>query len=468
MSYKENNLLGKIFVERGYLKQYQVEQVITFSKRSGLRFASAVLELGFCDEHQALECFVEQIGVPAINFSRSTIRINTSIFPYDVAMEKLILPINITDTNILIALTNPFDKVLLDEIAFITGKKVIAYIALKLPLLKAINDIYMGKKKNYYTGELVKSTTTPQEYIDIVAPSVMNFDEEEETEDSYLIVGKLIEEGDDLTSSNDLLNVDVLLKPQKKVLIVDDEPDILKLVSKVVHKLKADSVTVDNGTDALPLIMKHQPDLIILDAMLPGMHGFEICKRIKNSDLAHIPVLIISAIYKGWQFESDIIKLYKADRFLEKPFRINLLMQTIKELLNNQTEDKAENRERNLEEQVREAINLIRKQKFKKAQTLLEDLAKSNPFSFRIKYLLGHIYTLDGKNYLAINELEGALEINRHFFPAAKDLAMIYEKMGFRNKAIEMWQVALDLSEDRTQQEQIKKHLIELVSSTPS
>ncbi|MBN2693602.1 response regulator [bacterium] len=455
--------IGTLFLNKGYITQNQLDQLITFSKRNHIKFASAALELGFVSEKKALECLCEQTGFPGIHFSTSSFKVVPSLIPYQVALEKKILSIKQTDTNLLVAMADPFDKVLIDEISFITGKKVIAYICIEKSVTDAIHQCYnllhQGNSATYNGDSVVQSSG---EYFDILTPDVGQFEDEEEIE---LIVGEIIE--DDELSKSDIISVPPL-KGAKKILIVDDESDILTLVSKVVKKLQMEPITVLNGSDALPLIIQHKPDLVILDAMLPGMHGFEICKKIKYSELSYIPVIIISAIYKGWQFEKDILNLYKADKFMEKPFRINILMETIQQLLTSQTQAQQNISEQSIEALLREGVDFIKKGLYKDAKRIFDESIRISPFSVQAKYLLGYLYELTNESYLAITELESALEINRHYLPAAKQLATIYEKLGFRNKAIEKWQIVLELSDDKDLKEQIKKRLIKLVTTIPN
>ncbi len=453
--------IGTLFLNKGYITQNQLEQLVTFSKRNHIKFASAALELGFVVEKKALECLCEQTGFPGIHFSASSFKVVPSLIPYQVALEKKILSIKQTETNLLVAMADPFDKVLIDEISFITGKKVIAYICIEKSVTDAIHQCYTllhQGNSSIFNGE--NAVQPNGEYFDILTPNVGQF--EEDDEEIELIVGEIIE--DDDLSKSDIINV-APLKGSKKILIVDDESDILTLVSKVVKKLQMEAITVLNGTDALPLIIQHKPDLVILDAMLPGMHGFEICKKIKYSELSYIPVIIISAIYKGWQFEKDIINLYKADKFMEKPFRINVLMEAIQNLLSASTSTQQNMSEQSIEALLREGVEFIKKGLYKDAKKILDESIKISPFSVQAKYLLGYLYELTNESYLAITELESALEINRHYLPAAKQLATIYEKLGFRNKAIEKWQIVLELSDDKELKEQIKKRLIKLVTT---
>lgn len=111
----------------------------------------------------------------------------------------------------------------------------------------------------------------------------------------------------------------------KRILIVDDERPLRMLISGTLEIGDYEIFEADNGIDALELIKKEMPDLVILDVMMPGMTGYEVCKRIKtNPDLANIKVLILTA--KGQQSDKEAAWEAMADFYLAKPFSpLNLL-----------------------------------------------------------------------------------------------------------------------------------------------
>jgi len=111
----------------------------------------------------------------------------------------------------------------------------------------------------------------------------------------------------------------------EKVLIVDDEEDILELVKYNFDREGYQALCAETGEEALILAGSQQPDLIILDLMLPGMNGLEITKALKRqSDTRHIPIIMLTA--KGE--ESDIVKGLElgADDYITKPFSPKVLL----------------------------------------------------------------------------------------------------------------------------------------------
>ncbi|MEG1943732.1 MAG: response regulator, partial [Angelakisella sp.] len=83
---------------------------------------------------------------------------------------------------------------------------------------------------------------------------------------------------------------------QKKVLIVDDEPHIMELLRMNMHQNGYDCLCVASGEDAIIAVRAYQPDVILLDVMLPGIRGLEVCERIKQDKAqVHIPIILLTA-----------------------------------------------------------------------------------------------------------------------------------------------------------------------------
>src|SRR5437867_7435642 len=82
----------------------------------------------------------------------------------------------------------------------------------------------------------------------------------------------------------------------ERVLIVDDDPDILRLVSYNLTQAGFDVATAPTGRRALESVQKRQPDLIILDLMLPDIDGMEVCRTLRQrDDLRRIPIVMLTA-----------------------------------------------------------------------------------------------------------------------------------------------------------------------------
>ncbi|MAX81263.1 MAG: response regulator [Crocinitomicaceae bacterium] len=123
------------------------------------------------------------------------------------------------------------------------------------------------------------------------------------------------------------------MKREKKVLIVDDEPNIIMSLDFLIRKEGYELFMARNGAEAMEQVEKHLPDLIILDIMMPDIDGYEVCRQIKNNEkTAHIKIVFLSAKSK----QSDVQKGLHlgADKYITKPFSTKFLMKEINAIIN--------------------------------------------------------------------------------------------------------------------------------------
>lgn len=119
---------------------------------------------------------------------------------------------------------------------------------------------------------------------------------------------------------------------KEKILIVDDERDIAKMLEYNLRKEGYRTVTAYDGEDALAAAKGEHPDLILLDLMLPGIDGLEVCKRLKEHDrTARIPLIMLTA--KSQETDRVIGLELGADDYVTKPFSPRELLARIKALL---------------------------------------------------------------------------------------------------------------------------------------
>jgi len=122
------------------------------------------------------------------------------------------------------------------------------------------------------------------------------------------------------------------MAPKKRILLIEDEEDIASLI-KLQAELSGYNLHVEvDGLNGYRAIEREQPDLILLDVMLPGLNGFDVCRRVKNNpDLRNIPVIMLTAKDK----ELDIVLGLElgADDYVAKPFSPQVLFSRIKAVL---------------------------------------------------------------------------------------------------------------------------------------
>ena len=119
---------------------------------------------------------------------------------------------------------------------------------------------------------------------------------------------------------------------KEKILIIEDEKDIVKMLDYNLKKEGFKTLSAHNGEDGLDMARKENPDLILLDLMLPEMDGLDVCKAIKNeAKTSHIPIIILTA--KAQETDKIVGLELGADDYMTKPFSPRELMARIKAVL---------------------------------------------------------------------------------------------------------------------------------------
>ena len=119
---------------------------------------------------------------------------------------------------------------------------------------------------------------------------------------------------------------------KEKILIIEDEKDIVKMLDYNLKKEGFKAFSANNGEDGLDMARKENPDLVLLDLMLPGMDGLDVCKAIKNdAKTTHIPIIILTA--KAQEADKIVGLELGADDYVTKPFSPRELIARIKAVL---------------------------------------------------------------------------------------------------------------------------------------
>lgn len=130
------------------------------------------------------------------------------------------------------------------------------------------------------------------------------------------------------------------MQKQTKILVIDDDPDLQTVVKSVLESKSYQLVAALDGDEGLRKVVDERPDLIILDVIMPGKSGFEVCREIKTDAkyyfFSHIPVLMLTV------YPDDREKMHlsmregmtmEAEDYLHKPFDPKELLNRVEELL---------------------------------------------------------------------------------------------------------------------------------------
>jgi DNA-binding response OmpR family regulator len=127
---------------------------------------------------------------------------------------------------------------------------------------------------------------------------------------------------------------------QTKVLIADDDPEILNLTRSLLRRRGFEVTEASDGDEAIRQVLENRPDLVILDVMMPGQSGWEVCRSIRETDsLKSTGVIMLTGV--GPRMNEMTSPLYGADAYLDKPFEFEALDLLITQVLEKRRQAKA-------------------------------------------------------------------------------------------------------------------------------
>ncbi len=118
--------------------------------------------------------------------------------------------------------------------------------------------------------------------------------------------------------------------PLKTVLVADDSRIFRALITEVLRERGLEVLQAADGREALDILLQKQPQLAVLDALMPMLSGFDVISMLREKAPAYQPtVFIVTAVYKSRRWESEARQQYKVDEYLEKPIEPEDLIKAI-------------------------------------------------------------------------------------------------------------------------------------------
>lgn len=124
----------------------------------------------------------------------------------------------------------------------------------------------------------------------------------------------------------------------KKIVIIEDEEQLGRLVQAYLEQHHYRAILVRDGVSGLKIIREQVPDLILMDLLLPRMHGFDVCQSVKKDQrLQHIPLIVMTAVYRTSMDKLQARRM-GVDDFVEKPLNFDELLKKIQQLTGTEPE----------------------------------------------------------------------------------------------------------------------------------
>jgi CheY-like chemotaxis protein len=130
-----------------------------------------------------------------------------------------------------------------------------------------------------------------------------------------------------------------------KILVVDDDPDMREALQMVLESSGYAVVLAEDGVECLSILKQEQPDLMILDLLMPRMDGFEVCKTLKDpryAKYAGMPIIILSSVQEGVsqrRYELETGVRLDVDDYVEKPIESAVLLERVGKIVKRISED---------------------------------------------------------------------------------------------------------------------------------
>ncbi|MDP2343918.1 MAG: response regulator [Deltaproteobacteria bacterium] len=450
--------LGEILVSSGLADAHDVNTVLNHTGEKK-KLASELYRLGVASERALARGLSEQHGHPAVVLSESSIDLSAlQLVPRVVATQHVVLPISLEPDALTLAVgelsSQGRRREIFDHIEFACGRPVVILLAVESVLEEAIGIAYDAHRD----GEkvLVGSVERPPgvsalQPLSIVRP----------------VVGPGLRPGDALAEPaiSNVENRPVIMGalPQRPVIfIVDDDDAIRALLARVLKTDGYDVVEASGGRQALEVLRTLRPALLVLDAMLPEVHGYDICHMVKASPVFEgVPVVMVSAVMKGFEHAREFQEVHKADAFVEKPFDVHYLRQVVARLLGRELPKAGLGPEWVKKvKALREEANVFWSMgDLDAAEDAVRRWRSLDPFDAQLYLLQGNVRVRRGDTEGAMKAYERAVAFNATFFAAYKNLAVVYEQLGFAQRSQFAWYRAYELAPDAETRRRIEEHL---------
>jgi DNA-binding response OmpR family regulator len=125
---------------------------------------------------------------------------------------------------------------------------------------------------------------------------------------------------------------------EKKILIVDYDVQSLESLAQIFKAYKLKIIKATDGLSAYEKFKSEKPDLVILEAILPKLHGFDLTKKISQESKGSVPIVIVTGLYRGAQYRHEAISSFGASDYFEKPYDSEKLLNSVLNLLNEEEE----------------------------------------------------------------------------------------------------------------------------------
>jgi len=456
--------------------------------------ASAALRLGLATEAALVRALVDLYDRPGVDLSCSVVpTANLTVVSHPFCRQRRVLPVSVGQSELVLAMADPEDITLADELRFVTGCKVLRYAAVPAAIERAIDGLVRERQRfaPAWRGSLAPALPDPAAaWVGVVhgsgkaVPSDLP-DLPEAAEEIELIPISQTVQTPFTAPSPARLERPPELQPAppsprsgsshptirqegvgagKVLLVADADPEVRQELVDLLGKLGGTVLQAANGRAALDITREARPDLVVLEAMLPMVQGFDVCRAIKGDPvLRPTKVALTSAVHRGTA-AADAQQAFGADAFLEQPLRGEEVLRVVKVLLLGPAGDPADAARRAQAATAwRAGQAAMRQGKLEEATTFLRDACTRDELSAEAHYYLGEALAKQGLLFEAAAAYARAAELRPDVDAAHQHLAQTWEQLGFKKSAREAWARAIETCRDEPRKKAMQARLLKLL-----
>jgi CheY-like chemotaxis protein len=452
---------------------------------------SAALRLGLATEGALVRALIQRHDCPGVDLSRSVIpTANLAVVAQGFCRQRRVLPVSVGKAELVLAMANPEDVTLADELRFVTGRKVLRYAAVPAAIDRALDGLVREKQRfgPAWRGAQAPSLPDPgAAWVGVVHGARRSDPLElpEASEELELVpISETLETPFAAPSPARLTRPDELrtrmAAPRaegfattlrlegagagKLALVADSAGETRDVLAGLLEKLGCTVLQAANGRAALDITREARPDLVVLEAMLPMVQGFDVCRAIKGDPvLRPTRVVLTCAIHRGTA-AADAQQAFGADAFLEQPLRPDDVTRVAKVLLLGPAGDPAEaGRRAEAGAKWRAGAAVLREGRLEEATALLREASTLDELSAEAHYYLGHALARQGLLFEAAAAYSRSADLRPDVDAAHQYLAQTWEQLGFKKSAREAWARAIENCTDEPRRKAMQARLLKLL-----
>jgi DNA-binding NarL/FixJ family response regulator len=456
--------LGKILLAQKLVSADVLQDMLDEQKRDpGARLGSVATRRGRVSVHDALQALSEQHGVPPVDLAELVIPLSLlKLVPVEMAREHALLPFKVDGDQLLLAMSSPQLREVIDELEFVVAKKISAHVALDHVVRQVIDYAYgrLEQGDEHYIGSAVSNSQLHQLGLPADsprAPEPLPPSATGEDDDG--------DDGDQLQTTvaapmSDASGLAAALDTAFSQRVMPSQPPVMPAPETGVAVDEA-----GDGNQALELLRAQHPSVLVVDVSLPLVQGLDVCRRLRASPrYAELPIVVATDGWNGWRIANDLRDGYGIKHFFERPYDVVKLTRTVRLLLDGQdVPEEPPALAAAVETRWNAGMKAFQAGDLDTAIAELQAAAQIDPQAFELQYHLGLLFGRRSELFSAIAALQAATKLQPRHFAAVKNLAVVYQRAGLRSCALDAWERALTCAPDEATRASIKEHMIGLL-----